>query len=132
MSISKEEFDAAIADVKLAITEAIKPVVESVSVLAEAAKPAADAEGDAPTAVEIATKFNESGLPKVALERIAEAMTNSEKTVDELIESEKAYVASVTKTAAPATDAAGVIHEAAKTSSINDEFEKLLSSRIAK
>lgn len=131
MSISKEEFDAAIADVKLAITEAIQPVVESVSVLAEAAKPVAPVDGEeAPTAVEIATKFNESGLPKVSLERIAEALAvNSEKTVDELIESEKAYVASVTKAAAPATDAAGVIHEAGKAPTINDEFEKLFSGR---
>ena len=134
MSITKEEFDAAIASVKEAFVEAIKPVVESVSVLAEAAKPVegdAEAVVEALDPVEIATKFNESGLPKLALARVAEAMKNdSEKTVEELLEAEKAYVAAVSETATPNTDATGVVHEA-KTSNLLDEWEAIVSRHKA-
>lgn len=136
MSITKEEFDAAVADLKAAFVEAISPVVESVSILAEAAKPAEVVEApeetlDAIDPVDIATKFNESGLPKIALQRVAEAMKlGTEKSVDELIADEKSYVASVSESVtAPAADTFGVIHEASSTSPV-DELEAIVS-RIA-
>jgi hypothetical protein len=136
MSITKEEFDAAIADLKTAFVEAISPVVESVSILAEAAKPAEVVESEEETLeaidpVDIATKFNESGLPKLALQRVAEAMKlGSEKSVDDLIAEEKAYVSAVSESAtAPAADTYGVIHEASSTSPV-DELDAIVS-RIA-
>ena len=136
MSITKEEFDAAIADLKTAFVEAISPVVESVSILAEAAKPAEVVEGeeetlDAIDPVDIASKFNESGLPKLALQRVAEAMKlGSEKSVDELIADEKAYVSAVSESVnAPVAGTHGVIHEASTTSP-SDEWEAI-TSRIA-
>jgi hypothetical protein len=136
MSITKEEFDAAIADLKTAFVEAISPVVESVSILAEAAKPAEEVESeevteDAIDPVDIATKFNESGLPKLALQRVAEAMKlGSEKSVDDLIADEKAYVTAVSESVtAPAADTYGVIHEASTTSPV-DELDAIVS-RIA-
>lgn len=135
MSITKEEFDAAIADIKATFVEAIKPVVESVSVLAEAAKPVevdAEAVVEALDPLEIATKFNESGLPKMALARVAEAMkADSEKNVDELLEAEKAYVAAVSESIVNTTpDTTGVIQEA-KTSTLVDEFEAIVSRHKA-
>ena len=136
MSITKEEFDAAIAGVKEAFVEAIKPVVESVSVLAEAAKPV---EGEvAPVvetldAVEVATKFNESGLPKVALQRIAEALkVDAEKSVDELIAAEKAYVLAVSESATANTDNVGAIQEAKASNTLADEFDKIVSRHVTK
>jgi hypothetical protein len=138
MSISKEEFDAAIADLKAAFVEAISPVIESVSILAEAAGPAEEVESeeveeteDAIDPVDVATKFNESGLPKLALQRVAEAMkSGSEKSVDELIADEKAYVSAVSESVtAPAADTFGVIHEASNTSPV-DELDAI-ASRIA-
>ena len=137
MSITKEEFDAAIADIKAAFVEAISPVIESVSILAEAAAPAEEevvseeTTEDAIDPVDIATKFNESGLPKLALQRVAEAMKlGSEKSVDELISDEKAYVSAVSESVtAPAADTYGVIHEASSTSPV-DELEAIVS-RIA-
>jgi len=136
MSITKEEFDSAIADLKAAFVEAISPVVESVSILAEAAKPADVVESeeetlDAIDPVDVATKFNESGLPKIALQRIAEAMKQeTEKSVDELIADEKAYFSAVSESVvAPAVDTHGVIHEASTTSPV-DELDAIVS-RIA-
>jgi hypothetical protein len=135
MSISKEEFDAAIADLKEAFVEAISPVVESVSILAEAAKPAEEDETtevvESVDPVEIAEKFNESGLPKMALKRVAEAMKSgmTEKTVDELIADEKAYVSAVSESVATA-DAVGTVYESVKTNS-TDELDAIVS-RIAK
>ena len=138
MSISKEEFDAAIADLKAAFVEAISPVIESVSILAEAAQPAeeevaAEEETLEPAIdpVDVATKFNESGLPKLALQRVAEAMkSGSEKSVEELIEDEKAYVSAVSESVtAPAADTYGVIHEASNISPV-DELDAIVS-RIA-
>jgi hypothetical protein len=132
MSITKEEFDAAVADIKATFVEAIMPVVESVSVLAEAAKPVQVEAEDALEAldpVEIATKFNESGLPKIALKRIAEAMkANTDLSVDELIADEKAYVAEISESVTTATEAdtTGVIQEATK-SSLVDEFAAVVS-----
>lgn len=132
MSITKEEFDAAVADIKATFVEAIMPVVESVSVLAEAAKPVQVEAEDALEAldpVEIATKFNESGLPKIALKRIAEAMkANADLSVDELIADEKAYVAEISEsvTTAAEADTTGVIQEATK-SSLVDEFAAVVS-----
>ena len=140
MSISKEEFDAAIADLKAAFVEAISPVIESVSILAEAAEPAEEVVSeevveeeteDAIDPVDVATKFNESGLPKLALQRVAEAMkSGSEKSVDELIADEKAYVSAVSESvSAPVADTFGVIHEASNTSPV-DELDAIVS-RIA-
>jgi hypothetical protein len=135
MSITKEEFDAAIADIKATFVEAITPVVESVSILAEAAKPVeVDAEPvvEAVDPVEIATKFNESGLPKVALQRVAEAMkADAEKSVDELIEAEKAYVTAVSESAVKNTDNVGVVHEAKASTTLVDEFEAIVSRHKA-
>lgn len=142
MSISKEEFEAAIADLKTAFVEALTPVVESVSILAEAAKPAEVEEGEAlevePTLdpVEVAEKFNESGLPKVALSRVAEALkseTNT-KTVEELLDEEKAYATALRAEATPVAEAApvGKITEAAKDSTLMDEFNAIVSRNITK
>jgi hypothetical protein len=141
MSISKEEFDAAIADLKEAFVEALSPLRESVSVLVEAATPA-EAEAteevveeevaDALDPVEVAEKFNESGLPKIALTRVAEAMkseTNT-KSIDELITEEKAYADALrADVAASAEEVVGTVQEA-KTSSLSDEFAAI-TSRIA-
>lgn len=136
MSITKEELEAAFEDLKETLVDALAPLRESVSVLVEAAAPAEEeaVEEDAPAIdpVEVAEKFNESGLPKVALQRVAEAMksdTNT-KTVDELIADEKAYADSiregfVAEAAAPA-DVSGVVHEA-KSSSTADEFDAVVS-----
>lgn len=134
MSITKEEFDAAIADLKTAFVEALTPVVESVSILAEATKPAEEiAEEEtleAVNPVDIAVKFNESGLPTKALARVAEALKSeaNEKSVDELITEEKAYVAEISEsvTTAPEADTTGVIHEATK-SSLADEFASIVN-----
>lgn len=137
MSITKEEFDAAIADLKTAFVEAITPVVESVSILAEAANPAEVEEVEATEEVveavdpvEMAVKFNESGLPTKALARVVEALKSeaNTKSVDELIADEKAYVAEISESVAIATvaDTTGVIHEATK-SSLADEFAAVVN-----
>jgi hypothetical protein len=138
MSITKEEFDAAIADLKNAFVEALSPVVESVSVLVESAKPV-EVEGDeadvAPAldAIDIAEKFNESGLPKIALQRVAEALKldTNVKSLDELIGEEKAYATSLREAFAPATEA-GIVHESVATSktTLTDEFAAI-ASRIS-
>jgi hypothetical protein len=138
MSISKEEFDAAIADLKNAFVEALSPVVESVSVLVESAKPV-EVEGDeadvAPAldAIDIAEKFNESGLPKIALQRVAEALKldTNVKSLDELIGEEKAYASSLREAFAPATEA-GTVHESVATSktTLTDEFAAI-AARIS-
>jgi len=67
--ITKEEFEAAFADLKSALVEAISPLSESVKTLVESATPAetegtdeAAEEVEAVDPVEIAEKFNESGL----------------------------------------------------------------------
>lgn len=140
MSITKEEFDAAIADLKETFVETLSPLRESVSVLVEAATPAEteateEVESevvDALDPVEVAEKFNESGLPKVALTRVAEALkseTNT-KSVDELITEEKAYADAIRADVAAATEeTVGSVHEA-KTTSFSDEFSAI-TSRIA-
>jgi hypothetical protein len=137
MSITKEELEAAVADLKDAFVEAISPLRESVSVLVEAATPAeADTEiQEVPSLdpVEVAEKFNESGLPKVALMRVSEGLkseTNT-KTVDELIEEEKAYAESIRESlVAPAAEFVGVVHEAGKVSNPASELDTIVS-RIA-
>ncbi|NBR65588.1 MAG: hypothetical protein EBT65_06595, partial [Actinobacteria bacterium] len=130
--------DAAIADLKNAFVEALSPVVESVSVLVESAKPV-EVEGDeadvAPAldAVDIAEKFNESGLPKIALQRVAESLKsdNNVKSLDELIADEKAYATSLREAFAPAAEEVGVIHESvAKSSNLLDEFSAI-AARIS-
>jgi hypothetical protein len=141
MSITKEEFESAIAELKTAFVEALTPVVESVSILAEAAKPAEIVEGEeaveelaeALNPVDVALQFNESGLPQKAIARVAETLKSetNEKTVAELIEAEQAYVAEIAAEVAavetPATeDTTGVIQEANK-SSLVDEWEAVTS-----
>ena len=140
MSITKEEFDAAIADLKETFVETLSPLRESVSVLVEAATPAeveatdevSEEVADAIDPVEVAEKFNESGLPKVALSRVAEAMkseTNT-KSVDELIAEEKAYADALrADVAVVAEEVVGTVQEA-KTTSLADEFAAI-TSRIA-
>jgi|688.fasta_scaffold162601_3 hypothetical protein len=139
MSITKEEFDAAIADLKETFVETLSPLRESVSVLVEAATPAeteateeVEAEvADALDPVEVAEKFNESGLPKVALSRVAEALKSESntKSVDELITEEKAYADAIRADVAAAEETVGSVHEA-KTTSFADEFSAI-TSRIA-
>lgn len=146
MSITKEEFEAAIADLKTTFVEALSPLRESVSVLVEsaAAEPEEESETEAVEdaapaldPVDVAEKFNESGLPKIALQRVSEALKSADnsKTVDELIEDEKAYANSLREavSAAPTAEVVGVVHEAvAKTTSTTaDEFDAIVS-RIAK
>lgn len=145
MSITKEEFEAAIADLKATFVEALSPLRESVSVLVESATAEPEEESEteavedaAPALdpVEVAEKFNESGLPKIALVRVSEALKSAgnSKTVDELIEEEKAYAASLSEAVAtPAAELVGVVHEATKTgaSSTADEFDAIVS-RISK
>ncbi len=141
MSITKEDFEAAIADLKSTFVEAISPLRESVSVLVEAATPAEETEvleesTPALDPVEIAEKFNESGLPKVALRRVAETLKSesNEKAVDELIEDEKAYANSIResiKVEAPAQETVGIVHEAGKSHTPTDELDAIVS-RIAK
>ena len=140
--ITKEEFEAAFADLKSALVEAISPLSESVKTLVESATPAetegtdeAAEEVEAVDPVEIAEKFNESGLPKISLKRVAEAMkseTNT-KSVDELIADEKSYVTAVSESAvkAPVADTTGVITEATKTNSA-DEFDAIVSRLAGK
>ena len=140
--ITKEEFEAAFADLKSVLVEAISPLRESISVLVESATPAetegtdeAAEEVPAVDPVEIAEKFNESGLPKISLKRVAEAMkseTNT-KSVDELIADEKSYVTAVSESAVTATvaDTTGVITEATKTNSA-DEFDAIVSRLAGK
>ncbi len=140
--ITKEEFEEAIADLKATFVEAISPLRESVSVLVESATPAeteegAEADADAADEVEavdpvdVAVKFNESGLPKLAIARVAEALkveTNI-KTVDELIADEKAYLSSVvTESAKPAApvDTIGSIQESVKTTNA-DALDAIVS-----
>jgi len=140
MSITKEEFEAAIADLKATFVETLSPVIESVSVLAEASKPVEAIEGDedattevveAIDPIELAAKFNESALPKIALTRVVESLQaeNNTKTADELIAAEKAYAAQLIESAAveaPAQDTSGVIEEATK-SSLADEFAAVVN-----
>ena len=135
--ITKEEFEAAIADLKETLVDAITPLRESVSVLVEAATPT---EGEEETAeetvevveesvnpVDVAVKFNESGLPKMALARVAEAIkADSTKNVDELIADEKAYVSAVSESATAPADTYGVIQEATNTNKA-DEFDAVVS-----
>jgi hypothetical protein len=141
MSITKEEFDAAIADLKETFVETLSPLRESVSVLVEAATPAEveatdevveEEVADAIDPVEVAEKFNESGLPKIALSRVAEAMkseTNT-KSVDELIAEEKAYADAIrADVAVEAELVVGTVQEA-KSTSLADEFASI-TSRIA-
>lgn len=145
MSITKEEFEAAIADLKTTFVEALSPLRESVSVLVESAtaEPAEESEtetveDEAPALdpVDVAEKFNESGLPRIALKRVAESLKSADnsKTIDELIEDEKAYANSLRESvAAPTAEVVGVVHEAVvKTSSTAaDEFDAIVS-RISK
>lgn len=133
MSITKEEFESALADLKETFVDALAPLRESVSVLveesAEAVEEAVEDEAPAIDPVDVAEKFNESGLPKVALQRVAETMKSDQntKTVDELIADEKAYADSLKESvAASEIDTKGVVHEA-KTSSITDEFDAVVS-----
>lgn len=138
--ITKEEFDAAIADLKETLVEAITPLRESVSVLVEAATPAeeeavteetVEVVEEALNPVDVAVKFNESGLPKMALARVAEALkATSDKTVDELIADEKAYVVAVSESAVAPAETYGHIQEATTTNKA-DEFDSIIA-RISK
>lgn len=136
MSITKEELDAAIAELKEAFVEALSPLRESVSVLVEAATPAETEATDEVVEildpVEVAEKFNESGLPKIALTRVAEAMKSETnvKSIDELITEEKAYADALrADVAVVADEIIGTVQEA-KTTSLADEFNAI-TSRIS-
>lgn len=140
MSITKEEFETAIAELKAAFVEALSPIVESVSVLVESAKPVEAEEGleevPALNAVDIAEKFNESGLPKIALQRVAEALKveANVKSIDELIEDEKAYAASLREAITPAAETVGVVHESAakSTNTLSEDFNTVVSRIMGK
>lgn len=157
--ITKEEFEAAIADLKATFVETMTPIKEQFTALMESASadavepeieeieevPAveeAPAEEDVTEEatevaesidpVEVALKLNESGLPKVALARVAEAMkADPSKTVDELIEAERAYVSAVSESAAASVDTYGAITESVKTTH-SDEFEAVISRIVNK
>lgn len=140
MSISKEELDAAIADLKATFVDALSPLRESVSVLTEAAAADESEETEevsepALDPVEVAEKFNESGLPKIALQRVAEALKSESNTknLDELIADEKAYADSLRQSvvAEAVSVETGVVHEAYAASSTSDEFDSIVS-RITK
>jgi hypothetical protein len=138
--ITKEDFDAAIADLKETLVDAITPLRESVSILVEAATPAeeevvaedtVEVVAEALNPVDVAVKFNESGLPKLALARVAESMkAGSEKSVDDLIADEKAYVVAVSESATAPSDTYGAIQEATSTNT-TDEFDSIIA-RISK
>jgi len=144
MSITKEEFEAAIAELKTAFVEALSPVIESVSILAEAATPAEvepTAEGEAEEAepaidpVDLAAKLNESALPKIALTRVVEALKSESntKTADELIADEKAYVAQVSESAAATSNTTfGVIEEASTNNTPANELDAIVSRLAGK
>lgn len=130
--LTKEELDSAVAELKESFTVAFGALQESVKFLVESATPAeteeateeAAEEVEALDPVEVAEKFNESGLPTISLKRVAEAMkseTNT-KTVDELIADEKSYVSAVSESAskAVAAETTGVISEASTTTAIDD------------
>jgi hypothetical protein len=138
MSITKEELEIAVADLKATLVEAISPLVESVSVLVEAATPVEGEEietdgEEAPALdpVEVAEKFNESGLPKIALQRVAETLKSETnmKSVEELIEAEKAYANSLRESiATPAAEVVGVVHEAGKSASNPaNEYDEIIA-----
>lgn len=140
--LTKEEFETAIADLKTVLVEAISPLRESISVLVESATPAETEEATDEAAeevpaldpVEVAEKFNESGLPKISLKRVAEAMkseTNT-KTVDELIADEKSYVTAVSESAASAANTFGVIEEASTKTNSATEFDAIVSRLAGK
>ena len=136
--ITKEEFEAAIDDLKSTLVEALTPLRESISVLVEAATPAEGEETpveetpevveEAINPVDVAMKFNESGLPTLALQRIAESLKaeSNTKSVDELIADEKAYVVAVSESTNAPADAYGVIQEATTTKTA-DEFDAIVS-----
>jgi hypothetical protein len=136
--ITKEEFEAAIEDLKTTVVEALTPLRESISVLVEAATPTEGGEEvieetvevveESIDPVDVAVKFNESGLPTLALQRIAEVLKSesNQKSVDELIADEKHYVTSVSESAAVPADTYGVIQEA-KTTKTADEFDAIVS-----
>lgn len=141
MSITKEEFEAAVADLKTTLVETLAPLRESITALVEAAAPAEEetpAEEEAAPAldpVEVAEAFNESGLPKIAIARVAEALkseTNT-KTVAELLEAEKVYADSLRESIAPAaTEVVGVVHEAGKAVTAQDDFDAVMSRILGK
>jgi len=139
--LTKEELDSAVAELKESFTVAFGALQESVKFLVESATPAETEEATDEAAeevpaldpVEVAEKFNESGLPTISLKRVAEAMkseTNS-KTVDELIADEKSYVSAVSESAtkAVAAETTGVISEASTTTA-TDDFNAIVG-RIA-
>lgn len=157
--ITKEEFEAAIADLKATFVETMTPIKEQFTALmesasADAVEPEIEEIEEAPVAeeapaeedvteeatevaesidpVDVALKLNESGLPKVALARVAEAMkADPSKTVDELIEAERAYVTAVSESAAVSVDTYGAITESVKTTH-SDEFEAVISRIVNK
>jgi hypothetical protein len=137
MSITKEELDAAVTAIQEAFVEAISPLREQVSVLVEAATPAeTDTVEDAEPAldpVDVAEKFNESGLPKIALQRVSEVLKSETniKTVEELLDDEKAYADSIRESiVVPAAEFVGVVHEAGKSSTPANELDSIVT-RIA-
>jgi len=139
--ITKEEFEAAMLDLKTTVVEALTPLRESISALVEAATPAEgqEVEGEpeevteAINPVDVAVKFNESRLPVMALARIAEALKSelNQKTADELIADEKNYVVAISESAAVPSATFGVIEEATPSMTAADEFDAIVN-RISK
>lgn len=168
--ITKEEFEAAIADLKATFVETMTPISEQFTALMESAsadvveedaveeeaqveepaaeeavadeavaeEPAAEGTEEAPEVVAesidpvtVAVKFNESGLPAPALARVAEAMkADPSKTVDELIEAERAYVEAVSVASSTISSGAFGTVEEAKSINPADELNAIVS-RIA-
>lgn len=134
MSITKEEFEAGLASLEATLIERLAPVEQFLSVLAESAKSVEDEEAsvDAETAidpVEVAEKFNESGLPTIALKRVAEALKSESntKSVEELLVEEKAYAESLRESVSvKTTEVVGVVHEANKASNPTEDFDSIV------
>jgi len=139
--ITKEEFEAAMLDLKTTVVEALTPLRESISALVEAATPAEgqEVEGEpeevteAINPVDVAVKFNESRLPTMALARIAETLKSelNQKNVDELIADEKNYVTAISESSSVPSATFGVIEEATPSMTAADEFDAIVN-RISK
>jgi hypothetical protein len=139
--ITKEEFEAAMLDLKTTVVEALTPLRESISALVEAATPAEgqEVEGEPEEVtetinpVDVAVKFNESRLPTMALARIAETLKSelNQKNVDELIADEKNYVTAISESSSVPSATFGVIEEATPSMTAADEFDAIVN-RISK
>jgi len=135
--ITKEEFEAAMLDLKTTVVEALTPLNESISALVEAATPTAGTDADenakdvseAANPVDVAVKFSESGLHSLAVARVAEALKSevNKKTVDELIADEKTYLTAVSESAGVPDATYGSIEESGTKKTAEEEFDAIVN-----